>query len=62
MAIIRSEVISRLKAGETIFHTLPKGDCEAEQPIQYLSGGGASYTCHLRARKAKPDICFCWPI
>lgn len=40
MAVVQSEVISRLKGGETIIHVLPKGDSESETPFQYLSGGG----------------------
>lgn len=40
MPVTQSQVIERLKAGETIVHVLPRGDTPSEEPFQYLSGGG----------------------
>lgn len=40
MAIRQADVIARLKAGETLILTLPKGDCASEKAQAYLSGGG----------------------
>jgi len=54
MAVIQSEVISRLECGETIIHVLPKGDSESEQPYQYLSGGG--WVTGATYNKLKPKL------
>lgn len=51
MAIRQREVISRLKAGEHIFCTLPRGDAEGDEQVQFLQNGGrvtrATY-CKIR--------------
>ena len=44
MAVKQSEVIERLKAGETLIHVMPDGEGhkrrDGGKPIHYLSGGG----------------------
>lgn len=39
MAIRQRDVIDRLKAGETLLCTLPKGDTDSDAAVHYLSGG-----------------------
>ncbi len=44
MPVVQVEVISRLKAGETLVHVMPDGhghrQRDGKKPIHYLSGGG----------------------
>ena len=45
MPIRQADVISRLKAGETIIHVIENS--ESGCSYQYLSGGGASNSGHI---------------
>lgn len=47
MAIRQADVISRLQSGETLIHVIERED-DKHKPYQYLSGGGASNSSHLR--------------
>lgn len=46
MPVKQAEVISRLKAGETMIHVIER-EAGAHKPYQYLSGGGQSSQGHL---------------
>lgn len=54
MPVRPSDVIKRLKSGETLIHVLPNGGMETEEPFQYLSGGGR--VTRATYQKLKPQL------
>ena len=61
MPVKQSDVIHRLKSGETIFHVIDTVAGE-HKPFQYLSGGGASYFRDVQKAARKADASFPRPI